>query len=184
MEPSAETAAVPAPAPLEGALAKGFQLAPPSVDQAPCCSPPSPTRTMNSGFAWAKSMPVVLLNCGPDSALEGTLVRSSCRKLLTSSSALISGWPGALAKSSTAVSSRPAAGTVQCVWPEWSAAVTSRLAHMPEPVPYRTCPESNGSMAIAPIQCPMPLPTYGAAELSRTEVAPRAFQEAKPSVER
>jgi hypothetical protein len=58
------------------------------------------------------------------------------------------------------------------------------LAHKPDPVPYRACPESKGSMASAPIQWPIPVPTYGAAEASRTDVAPRAFQVAPPSVER
>jgi hypothetical protein len=139
---------------------------------------------MNPGLVWAKSIPLVLVNFGPVSAPEGTLVRSSCRNPLTSPSALTSGRPGGLASPSTAVSSMPLAGIVQCVEPPWSAAVTSRLPHIPDPVTYSTCPESKGSIASAPIQWPMPVPTYGAAELSRTEVAPSAFQDSPPFVDR
>src|SRR5687768_15949646 len=45
-------------------------------------------------------------------------------------------------------------------------------------------PESKGSIASAPIQCPMWSPTYGAPDASRTDLSPSAFQVAPPSVER
>lgn len=62
------------------------------------------------------------------------------------------GKTGGLISPSVAVSSNPFAGMVQCVARPLSAAVTSRLPHIPDPVPYSTCPESKGSMARAPIQ--------------------------------
>ncbi len=85
------------------------QLAPLSVEKA-MCGPESrsPTRTTVSGFVSAKSRLVVVVKFGWVNIIEGTLVRSVCRKPPMSPSALSSGAPdGGEARSLTAVSSRP-----------------------------------------------------------------------------
>ena len=64
-EPSAAIAIEPGPpeAPV-GAAAKGVQVVPPSVDQAPFGLLVQPTRATIDGCFWAKSNPVVVPNTG------------------------------------------------------------------------------------------------------------------------
>jgi hypothetical protein len=80
-----------------------------SVEKA-MCGPESrlPTRTTVSGLVSAKSRLVVVVKFGWVNIIDGTFVRSVCRKPPMSPSALSSGAPdGGEARSLTAVSSRP-----------------------------------------------------------------------------
>ena len=106
--PSAADATVPPPLTPEGSVPAN-QLAPLSVENA-MCGPESrlPVRTTVFGFDSAKSRLVVVVKFGWVNIIDGTFVRSVCRKPPMSPSALSSGAPdGGEARSLTAVSSRP-----------------------------------------------------------------------------
>ena len=77
-----------------------------------------PARTMTAGFSSAKSRRVVEVKPGRVNIIAGTASRVVCRKPPMSPSALTSGAPvGGLTRSSTAVSSRPAAIGRMVIWP-------------------------------------------------------------------
>src|SRR3954447_19170022 len=101
--PSEAAATVPPPLTPEGSVPAN-QLAPLSVENA-MCGPESrlPTRTTVFAFVSAKSTLVVVVKFGEVNIIDGTLVRSVCRKPPTSPSALSSGAP----VGGAAVSSRP-----------------------------------------------------------------------------
>ncbi|CAM5623306.1 hypothetical protein SGRIM128S_05414 [Streptomyces griseomycini] len=105
--PSAAAATVPPPLTPEGSVPAN-QLAPLSVENAMCSRSTLPARTTVSGFDSAKSRLVVEVKFGRVNIIDGTFVRSVCRKPPMSPSALSSGAPdGGEARSLTAVSSRP-----------------------------------------------------------------------------
>src|SRR5216683_285148 len=185
-DPSADSAAIPAPKGSPDGRAIAVQVMPPSVEYEP---PDQPTRTMSSGALPASEAEVPVPRIGWLMPLAGEAVSVAWQKPPMSPSSLIS-WHGpadGLSRPWTAVSSMPlAADDDQWVVPPLSAAVTSYEPKTVAPVPYMTCAASNGSMATLPIHQPNfgvpPQARNGDAEMLSDAVALTDFQVAPPWV--
>src|SRR3954469_15884677 len=135
--PSAAAATVPPPLTPEGSVPAN-QFAPLSVEKA-TCGPESrlPTRTTVFGVVSAKSRLVVVVKFGEVNIIDGTLLRSVCRKPPTSPSALSSGAPdGGEARSLTAVSSSPCTMGLMVNLLPASQLVRFSVPYTVAPVPY------------------------------------------------
>jgi hypothetical protein len=147
--PLADTATVPPPVTPAGSC-PAHQLPPAVVVTPMCCVSALPTRTITSGRSSAKSMLVVDVRLGVRYIIGGTAAKSSWRKPPMSPSAEYSGAPtGGLARSSTAVSSRPRTMGRMVTRPPLSQLSRFSLPYSVAPVPYMKRCGLNGSISIA-----------------------------------